>query len=101
MDGGLEAADAFMKITREYLKTLGASIGDAEKVQVVVKAYANLEGQSRACFKDKKLVNRFEDMSQFWIGFTRRFPTFDFVDVGSGKEEADHRLCRKILLSED
>jgi hypothetical protein len=95
IDGGLEAADAFMNMTREYLKTLGASISDPEKVQVKVKAYANLEGQSRVCFKDKKLVNRFEDISQFWIGFTRRFPTFEFMDIGSGKEEVDHRLCSK------
>jgi hypothetical protein len=100
INGGLEAADAFMKTTQEYLKTLGSSIRDAENVQVVVKAYANLEGQSRVCFKNKKLVSCFDDMSQFWIGFTRKFSTFDFVDVGPGKEEADHRLCRKCSIEE-
>ncbi|EPE33630.1 hypothetical protein GLAREA_06643 [Glarea lozoyensis ATCC 20868] len=100
ISGGLEAADAFEKITREYLKTLGASISDPEKVHIKVKAYANLEGQSRFCLTSR-LVNSLDDVSQFWIGFTRRFPTFEFMDIGSGREEVDHRLRKVLSLNID
>jgi hypothetical protein len=93
--GGQAAADQFMEKVREHLVALGSAIGDAKAVPVVVRAYANLSGLAQACVRDKKLSS-VGDMTQFWIGFTRRYPLVDFVDVGSGKEEADNKLRGKF-----
>ena len=80
-----------MEKAREYLVSLGPAINDPKTVPVVVKAYANMGGLAQACVRDRKL-SAVGDMTQFWIGFTRRYPLVDFVDVGSGKEEADNKL---------
>jgi len=109
LQGGQDAADEFMVKAREHLLSLEPSIDDAKTIPVMVKAYANLSGLAQACVRDKKLSS-VSDMVQFWIGFSRRYPLVDFVDVGSGKEEADNKIrevlgfhvsnpqCRHILL---
>ena len=74
-----------MEKVREHLVSLGAAINDPNTVPVMVKAYAHLNGIAQACVRDRKL-NFAGDMSQFWIGFTQRYPLVDFVDVGLGKE---------------
>jgi len=71
--------------------SLGFEANNANNVQVMVKAYANMNGLAQACVRDGK-VQGVADMSQFWIGFSRRYPLMDFVDVGSGKEEADNKI---------
>ncbi|EPE33631.1 hypothetical protein GLAREA_06644 [Glarea lozoyensis ATCC 20868] len=43
LEGGLEAADAFLGRIRKYLKNLRTSIGDADNIEVVVKVYTSLE----------------------------------------------------------
>lgn len=83
-----------MEKVREHLSSLGPSIEDPKTIPVMVKAYANLSGLAQACVRDKKLGSTV-DMHQFWIGFSRRYPLVDFVDVGSGKEEADNKLRGK------
>ena len=83
-----------MAKVREHLLSIGYSIEDAKTVPVMMKAYANLSGLAQACVRDKKLGSIME-MAQFWIGFSRRYPLVDFVDVGSGKEEADNKLRGK------
>lgn len=99
MAGGQDAADQFMVKVREHLASLDSAINDPKTVPVIVKAYANLSGLAQACVRDGKLGS-ISDMAQFWIGFTRRYPLVDFVDVGSGKDEADNKLksnCTCIL----
>jgi hypothetical protein len=83
-----------MEKVREHLLSLGDAIEDAKTVPVMVKAYANLSGLVQACVRDKKMASAVE-MAQFWIGFSRRYPLVDFVDVGFGKEEADNKLRGK------
>jgi hypothetical protein len=83
-----------MTIAREYLVSLGSSVEDANTVPIVVKAYANLNGLAQACVREKR-VKTGADIVQFWIGFTRRYPLVDFVDVGAGKEEADSQIRGK------
>jgi hypothetical protein len=63
LDGGRDAAKAFMLKVREYLVSLGSLVKDPESVQVVVKAYANLSGIAYACVRDKILNNG--EMNQF------------------------------------
>jgi hypothetical protein len=85
-----------MEKVREHLASIVPAIEDVRSIPVMVKAYANLSGLAQACVRDGKL-NSVGDMTQFWIGFTRRYPLVDFVDVGSGKEEADNKLRGKIF----
>ena len=91
LTGGQAAAEQLMEKVREHLASLGSAINDPKTVSVMVKAYANLGGLAQACVRDKKLSS-LSDMTQFWVGFTRRYPLVDFVDVGPGKEEADSKL---------
>ena len=56
-----------------------------------VRAFANVDGLARALVRDGRL----QDVSQlraFATGFSNRLPFFDFVDVGAGKERADHKI---------
>lgn len=80
-----------MLTVREHLDSMGSSISDARNVPVVIKAYANMGGLAQACVRDRKLSS-VSEMTQFWIGFSRRYPHVDFVDVGPGKEEADNKI---------
>jgi hypothetical protein len=89
--GGQAAADQFMGKVREHLASLGSAIKEPKTVPVMVKAFANLSGLAQACAREKK-VKSVGDIAQFWIGFTRRYALVDFVDVGSGKEEADNKI---------
>ncbi|KAH6664527.1 hypothetical protein B0J14DRAFT_661436 [Halenospora varia] len=93
--GGQDAADDLTAIVREYCLSLGFPVHQAENIPIVVKAYANLFGLGKAC-AEKQLTNSVYDVIQFWIGFSRRHPLFDFVNVGSGKEEADNKI-REVL----
>lgn len=91
--GGQDAADHFMEKVREHLASV-ASIMEPKAIPVMVKAFANLGGLAQACVRDKK-VKSVGDVTQFWIGFVRRYALVDFVDVGSGKEEADNKIRGK------
>ncbi len=95
MQGGQAAAEQFMAKVREHLASL-ESFNDADKIPIMMKAYANLHGLAQACVRDKK-VPSVATMVDFWCGFTRRFPISDFMDVGPGKEEADNKLRGKQL----
>ena len=33
-----------------------------------------------------------EELTAFFKGFVQAHPTFDIIDVGSGKEKADHKI---------
>ncbi len=79
---------------RNYLHP---QVKDAETTAVMVKAFANLNGLAQACVKNGKLKAEVL-LSLFVIGFNRRYPLFDFVDVGPGKEEADNKLRGMVLL---
>ena len=55
---------------------------------------ANLSGLARAMMRD----GRIEDVSvlkEFALGFTQAKASFDFVDVGYGKERADSKIRGK------
>lgn len=90
MIGGQEAADEFVRKVREHIASFG-SIQEVDNVQIVVRAYANLAKVAQACMADGRLDN-ISDLSQFWVGFSRRYPQVDFVNIGSGKEEADNKI---------
>lgn len=98
MAGGEKAAHAFMAKVRDYLSSLPELVKDSKSIQIMVKAYANLEGLEKVCLT-KDRVDRPGDLRRFWIGFTRAFPLIDVVDVGYGKEEADSKIRGKYTTS--
>ncbi|KAI4186106.1 MAG: hypothetical protein L6R41_003678 [Letrouitia leprolyta] len=87
-EGGRNAADELLARVKRYLKGLGL---DMNNTDVVIRAYANLRGLGKACIKNG-LMRATADLSLFANGFTGRQPLFDFVDVGLGKERADHKV---------
>ncbi|KAM5528683.1 hypothetical protein FOXYSP1_19164 [Fusarium oxysporum f. sp. phaseoli] len=86
--GGEKAADELLTVTREYLQTI---LDDSERLDVVVKAFARLDGLGSKLARE----GRIRDIAQlraFCAGFSSRLPLFDFIDVGSGKERADNKI---------
>ena len=86
--GGRLAADELLARVKEYLQNLNLEV---ENTDVVVRAYANVRGLGKACVKND-LMRPTADLGLFANGFTGRHPLFDFVDVGVGKERADHKI---------
>lgn len=87
-DGGRKAADELLVQIKQYLKELGL---DVHGTDILVRAYANLRGLGKACVKHGTMKAT-ADICLFANGFTRRQPLFDFVDVGLGRERADHKV---------
>lgn len=73
------------------METLGLDVGNTD---IVVRAYANLKGLTKALHRDGKMQTT-ADLGLFAQGFTQRQSLFDFVDVGPGKEEADEKIRGK------
>lgn len=81
----------------------------ADDVEIVCSVYANLAGLSKAMKRDGSLELD-SDMKDFTLGFTQAKASFDFVDVGHGKERADSKIkegtrwhlknvnCRQVIL---
>lgn len=73
---------------------------------MIAKVYANLAGLAKAMRRDGSLENEM-DFKDFSLGFSQGKATFDFVDVGHGKERADNKIKgtqasrRKAVLEAD
>ncbi|KAH7321203.1 hypothetical protein B0I35DRAFT_428782 [Stachybotrys elegans] len=103
VEGGKNAAYALRS-------AISKQCGDrADSVEIVAKVIANLSGLTRAMQKDGCIDNPslFKD---FTLGFTQAKASFDFIDVGKGKERADSKIkelarwhlqnhnCKQVLL---
>lgn len=71
-----------------YLATLQLNLRDTD---VVVRAFANLTDLGAACIRNRRM-KKDVSINLFAKGFSQRKGLFDFVDVGSGKEKADHKI---------
>ncbi|KAK1481479.1 hypothetical protein CCUS01_04592 [Colletotrichum cuscutae] len=103
IEGGKQAAYALRTAVAEYV---GSQSGE---VEIVAKVCANLSGLGRAMRRDGCLDSESE-LREFSLGFTQAKASFDFIDVGHGKERADSKIkeatrwhlrnynCRQILL---
>ncbi|EGR52856.1 uncharacterized protein TRIREDRAFT_74017 [Trichoderma reesei QM6a] len=101
LEGGKRAAYA--------LRTAVADLfgEDAEDMEIVAKVVANLSGLGKAMQRDGCLDNP-SLLKDFALGFTQAKASFDYIDVGHGKERADSKIrarwhlrnynCRHILL---
>ncbi|KAK0634678.1 hypothetical protein B0T17DRAFT_586418 [Bombardia bombarda] len=103
LEGGKKAAYA---LRTAILKECGQH---ATGVEVIAKAYANLSRLGRAMRRDGSIDNE-ADFKDFTLGFTQGKATFDFIDVGQGKERADNKIketakwhlrnfnCKQVIL---
>ncbi|OHF00309.1 hypothetical protein CORC01_04290 [Colletotrichum orchidophilum] len=103
IEGGKQAAYALRTAVAEYVGS------QSSEVEIVAKVCANLSGLGRAMRRDGCLDSESE-LKEFSLGFTQAKASFDFIDVGHGKERADSKIkeatrwhlrnynCRQILL---
>lgn len=85
VDGGKKAAYA---LRSAILAECGVH---ASGLEVIAKVYANLAGLCRAMRRDGCLDSE-TLLKDFTLGFTQAKASFDFVDVGHGKERADNKV---------
>ncbi len=86
--GGKLAADELVAQVLEYLRGF---VPGVDKLEVVVKAFANLEGLATSLVRDGRLKSVGE-LREFTKGFNSRLPFFDLVDIGPEKESADQKI---------
>ncbi|RYP74499.1 hypothetical protein DL771_002973 [Monosporascus sp. 5C6A] len=84
LEGGKKAANALRQ-------ALALGCRDADETEIIAKVVANLNGLSKAMKRDG-CVDSENDVKEFMLGFTQAKASFDFVDVGHGKERADSKI---------
>ena len=85
LEGGKQAANMLKD------SVLQNCSGAPDDIEVMAKICANVGGLAQAMRRDGCLDNP-DDLKQFTVGFTQGKASFDFVDVGHGKERADSKL---------
>lgn len=75
---------------REYLRPL---YEDADTLDIIVRVYANLEGLANFLVRQDKVRN-LGQLRAFSTGFCGRISSFDWIDVGVGKEGNSGRKVR-------
>lgn len=103
IEGGKKAAYALRNAVAKQCE------GHAHEIEISAKIVANLSGLARAMTRDG-ITENVNELKDFMLGFTQAKASFDFVDVGYGKERADSKIkettrwhlqnhnCRQILL---
>ncbi|KAF2809452.1 uncharacterized protein BDZ99DRAFT_463249 [Mytilinidion resinicola] len=91
--GGEALADELSARLQEYFRPL---YDDADKLDLLVRVYANLEGMANAMVREGKVRN-LGQLRAFATGFCARVPGFDWIDVGVGKEGGAGRKIRENL----
>lgn len=85
--GGEEAAQKLLTEVTKYLERYKGG----KDWKLIVRIFVNLEGLARKC-QQFDIVRQSNTLREFAAGFAQSQPLFDFVDVGYGKERADHKL---------
>lgn len=85
LEGGKKAANALRNAVLEQCPDI------TDDVEVIAKVCANITGLAKAMKRDGSLDNM-EDLREFTLGFTQGKASFDFIDVGHGKERADEKI---------
>ncbi len=89
VEGGKRAGSALRQaIARECR--------EADETEIIAKIVANLNGLGKAMRRDGS-VDSENDLKEFMQGFTQSKASFDFVDVGHGKERADSKIKGKYF----
>lgn len=91
--GGEQLADELLIRIKEYLRPL---FEDADSIDIIVRVYANLEGMANFLVRDGRVRN-LGQLRAFSTGFCGRISTFDWIDIGVGKEGGAGRKVRENL----
>ncbi|KAK7739260.1 hypothetical protein SLS62_011249 [Diatrype stigma] len=84
LEGGKKAANALRQAIAQQCR-------EADETEVIAKIVANLSGLGKAMKRDGSVGNE-NDLKEFMQGFTQAKSSFDFIDVGHGKERADSKI---------
>jgi hypothetical protein len=93
VEGGSKAANT---LRAAILEQCGAHASGIEVISIV---YANLAGLCKAMRNDGSLGTE-NDLKNFSLGFTQARASFDFIDVGHGKDRADDKIKGRFLTHE-
>lgn len=92
-DGGSLAAQRLNDTVRDSLRRKGL-----EHCSVVIRAYGNVAGLSKALAKAGLIGAHSRSLAPFIANFNRSYPLTDFVDAGELKENADFKLRGLLRL---
>lgn len=85
VEGGKRAANALRNAVLEQCPDIN------DDTEIIAKVCANVNGLGKALKRDGALDNT-DDLKEFTLGFTQGKASFDFIDVGHGKERADSKI---------
>ncbi|KAL1632336.1 hypothetical protein SLS56_003751 [Neofusicoccum ribis] len=88
-EGGSDAAHKLQSEIRKHI--LDVYEGASGSWSIMVHIYANLEGLSRK-LASVGIIRSPAELQVFARAFSLHQPLFNFIDVGSGKERADHKI---------
>ncbi|KAF2742560.1 hypothetical protein M011DRAFT_472151 [Sporormia fimetaria CBS 119925] len=91
--GGEALADELLLRLREYIRPL---YEDADSLDIIVRIYSNLEGMANILVREGKVRN-LGQLRACSTGFSTRVASFDWVDVGVGKEGTSTRKVKENL----
>ncbi|EME42490.1 hypothetical protein DOTSEDRAFT_73356 [Dothistroma septosporum NZE10] len=94
--GGVEAAHLLHAQLQHYLKDVypDANVSDWS---IVVHVVLNL-GDLSAALSASGITSTMAHLAEFGRGFGAARPLFNFIDVGRGKERADHKIRESLRL---
>lgn len=95
-EGGAEAASLLQQAIKQQLKELypEANLGD---YQIVVNIVLNLQGLGKK-LQSCNIISGPVELQSFGRAFGLAQPLFNFIDVGDGKERADHKIRETLRL---
>lgn len=89
VEGGKRAASALRAAIASLAENIIRDL--PSNIEVVATVYANLNGLTGA-MRRAGWVDGADVLKEFTLGFTQTKASFDFIDVGYGKERADSKL---------
>lgn len=87
-DGGSQAAHALLEGIKKHVQNLHESAGNWT---VMVQIYANFDGLSKK-LTQVGILKSPSEFNEFIRAFNLNQALFQIVDVGFGKERADHKI---------
>jgi hypothetical protein len=96
-EGGEEAAHRLHTTLKKYIDDHHPET-NAERCSIVVQVVLSLEGLSKKLQACGVVRNVAKELPAFARAFARTQPLFSFVDVGAGKERADHKIRETLRL---
>lgn len=95
-DGGADAAQQLHTELRNHLRTVYPD-SNVSDWSIVVQIVLNLQGlgtKLHGC----GIINNPQELVSFGRAFSHAQPLFSFIDVGGGKERADHKIRETLRL---